>query len=300
MKRSPLPDTRYICALAAAAACAALGFASCALTDGDPWGILDDIALEARVEVPVEHGAAVFTTNRNYRVQLEGLSFEEIESATVFVGPMRGAGALSFDPANPPPGYTNCHGDHCHRVDNPAIIVLYEDIEAELRATGGGGTDFSLLVQTPRPQTLSPMESGPPLAFSFCDGPCHLDRGRLSHLEVFVPTVRMRGTIEDLQVRNPRLPTEAAPLRFDLTLSDVTLRGELSGVIERGHSLHLAITAALTTEPGLFNDVPFEAFLPDADPDARAAAEQRIADNLPLHHDIAAAVRRGSRPHGDE
>ena len=40
---------------------------------------------------------------------------------------------IVFDPRNPPPGYTNCHRNHCHKVGGG--VASYAQVMAEMGAT---------------------------------------------------------------------------------------------------------------------------------------------------------------------
>ncbi|TVR03988.1 MAG: hypothetical protein EA398_03275 [Deltaproteobacteria bacterium] len=305
MMHSTAPDPRpdalmpRTSARGAAAATARLALAlivlagpGCALDDGQPWGTFDGLSLDARIDAPVEEGAAVLDTNRNYRVRLDALLVEGVSDATIHTGPLDAGGALSFDPRNPPPGYTNCHADHCHLVDNPAIIVLYEDIEAELRATGGTEGTTALLVFSDRVGDLDVLAASGSVDIDRCDGPCHLDRGRLSHVEVTLPRVRLRGTVLDRQARAPRFPEGIETLAFDFVLDDVVVRGPLAGRIERGEAPGVRIEATLVTQAALFHDLALDALLPDASPESLDDLREGLAENLARHIVIETTTRR--------
>ncbi|MFN3429538.1 MAG: hypothetical protein ACK46X_06265 [Candidatus Sericytochromatia bacterium] len=84
-------------------------------------------------------------TDNGYRLTVsEGIVRVFVAAVTLEETGESGAGntagaSAAFDPANPPPGYSLCHGGHCHRADG--ALIDYADIQASL----AGGT-----VQTTR------------------------------------------------------------------------------------------------------------------------------------------------------
>jgi hypothetical protein len=81
---------------------------------------------------------ATFLTAGGLAVTVEQLSLD-VEALTLLE--LEGADDVTFDPANPPPGYTFCHADHCHREDG--ALISYAEIRAEL--AGGDATFTELL-----------------------------------------------------------------------------------------------------------------------------------------------------------
>jgi hypothetical protein len=106
----------------------------CAVDAGHGFATVETATLEARFEPgPARAVDGGFVTDRGYTVRLEALALETEELALESLSAARGGG--SFDPARPPPGYTLCHGGHCHAEDGS--LVSYAEVEAEL--SGGGG-----------------------------------------------------------------------------------------------------------------------------------------------------------------
>ncbi|MEW5848920.1 MAG: hypothetical protein AB2A00_08900 [Myxococcota bacterium] len=73
---------------------------------------------------------APITTDQGFTVVVESATVA-LPGATVSTAATSGEGSSTFDPANPPPGCTLCHGGHCHCGDR---LVPYEEL------AGGGGT----------------------------------------------------------------------------------------------------------------------------------------------------------------
>jgi hypothetical protein len=78
-------------------------------------------------------------TDQGFELWLDRVSLHLVGVA--LLAPATGSDTAStlFDPANPPPGYTLCHGGHCHRSDGS--IASYEEIQAELASGGGVRSD---------------------------------------------------------------------------------------------------------------------------------------------------------------
>lgn len=83
-------------------------------------------------------GDGAFLTDQGWAITP---SVARVYSAELALMELRGAEGVSFDPANPPEGYTLCHGGHCH--SDAGALVPYAEIEAEL---AGGSAEFVPLV----------------------------------------------------------------------------------------------------------------------------------------------------------
>ena len=109
-----------------------LGCFGCTFSDGSGWTTLT-ANLSGAFVVGDEHAHAnaSFTTDNGYDISVEEMHISvgdvRIMGAT---SPSNPTGVTEFDPANPPPGYTLCHGGHCHSADGS--LVSYEELEAGL------------------------------------------------------------------------------------------------------------------------------------------------------------------------
>ncbi len=156
------------------------------------------------------------------------------EGASLMV--LEGADDVTFDPANPPEGYTLCHGDHCHSTSGE--LVSYDEIIADLAGedagyvpltTLGGADDLDLLAAAP-------------VALGVADVP-DLPLARISRVELATPTLRLTGTAGD-----------ATPVTIDLTF-DTALGGELLYEVERTGDPVVRLDVAATLPAGLLADV---------------------------------------------
>jgi hypothetical protein len=177
-----------------------------------------------------------------------------IQRAAVELGDVRlfqaGGAALGFDPARPPPGYTLCHGGHCHSVDGR--LVPYDEITAAL--TGGGGPRAVLtLAGAGTVDLLAATER--PLA---CEPDCHLPAGKVTRARAIIGGLVIEGQVRD--GRSPsRLPAEA-PFRWAtaaMTAPLTEVAGPLDLPVDNRHPPEVSLRLSLTLTGRLFDDVNF-------------------------------------------
>lgn len=117
------------------------------------------------------------------------------------------AGPGSFNPASPPPGYSLCHGGHCHRDDG--ALIPYEQIIAEMG--GGGGSSTVATLPVPEPLNLLAPETRP----VECMPDCALPEANVSQDRWGVEALILEGTVRDGRA-TPRFPGERR-FRWELT-----------------------------------------------------------------------------------
>ena len=109
--------------------------AGCTFEAGGPFATLS-ASLRAGYVVPADRDAGDgwqrLSSDYQVRVTTVRLQLDDIQLLAA------GEGAASFDPSNPPAGYSLCHNGHCHSSDGR--LVPYADIEAELAGASGGQT----------------------------------------------------------------------------------------------------------------------------------------------------------------
>jgi hypothetical protein len=165
--------------------------------------------------------------------------------------------ALSFDPANPPPGYTLCHNGHCHAADGR--LVDYADIAAEL---AGGATSGPALVLGGGVVRIDGATPAADLALDGCSNDCVLDApGELAAVRVLVPTVRVLGRVFDARDGDDaRLPTEG--VAFDTTFGSASSPwrpgATLGARFGPGRSAGLDVGLGLELSPAAFDGVPWD------------------------------------------
>jgi len=219
----------------------------CALDPGHGFATVEAASLEGRFEPGPARGLdGGFLTDEGYAVTLdlltldvESIGFDELRTA---------GGGEAFDPAHPPPGYTLCHGGHCHAEDGR--LVPYAEVEAEL--SGGGG--FARVVTLGAAAVFDLLDSAKrPLSDAVPSN--ELPRTSLRRIVVRARTVEVRGAVESEVLTPPR--------ELDLTLAgafEVASPFELAIGDEGLGAIELDVTLEL--DGTLFDGVDF-ADLPD-------------------------------------
>ena len=243
---------------------------ACAFDDGRPWGRLA-ASLDARLAVPADRlSDGAIKTDRNYLVTLEAV---DVTLTGVTVSQAAAGGAATFDPANPPAGYSLCHNGHCHADDGR--LVDYEDIAAEL--AGGvvaGGPSLSLpgpAEPVVVPVAASTLGDPVPVSLGACPGECAFERGALAAVSVVLGTVRVRGVVRDqLTGDAARLPAEGRAFDVGFTaLGPVT--APLTGAFGKDEPFGLDLATTLELPAALFDGVDWSAIADDALPAALAS-----------------------------
>jgi hypothetical protein len=243
----------------------------CALDAGESFATLEPTVSASYTPVSSRDAGNGFQQlASDFQVRLDaaslGLSHVELLSAASSGGSSGGGSGETFDPANPPPGYSLCHGGHCHRDDG--ALVSYEDVQAELN--GGGGATSSLVaalhvdadLDLLASQTLTPE----------CEPDCELPKGTLTSAHWDVTALRLQGAVRDHRA-TPRFVGER-PFRLDLAVEgeeeeDVEPLAELSGALDvpadREHEPRVKLALALAVAPTLFDTLDWSAATPGAD-----------------------------------
>ncbi len=203
----------------------ALQLLACTLDAGDPWVALAGGEVSAAFapgarELP--EGGVVSDLAATWR--LDGF---EVELAAVELVELQGAGGVEFDPASPPPGYSLCHGGHCHAEDGS--LVDYSDIVAEL--SGGRATFVPVSGWTP----AEPLDllAGARIALGDPDLSA-LPEVTLARAEVRLTSVRLAGEVgaEGL-----------APVPFTVEVDALTVSADLPFEVGRDAPARVRFTA---------------------------------------------------------
>lgn len=162
--------------------------ASCAFDAGGPFASVSG-SLDVALVVPADRdaGDGWMKLDTSYQVRLT--------RATIELGPVEliaaGAAGVTFDPADPPPGYSLCHNGHCHADDGS--LVSYADVAARL--AGGSGATVALAFDAPGTVDLLGGARGLTLT---CGQPrCDLPEGEVALVRVGVTRVVLEGAVRD-------------------------------------------------------------------------------------------------------
>jgi hypothetical protein len=222
-----------------------LALGGCAWEPGQGFTVVQPTVRAAYETLPTREAADDYQRlSSDYQVRVDSA---ELELSDIELLASSGGAGGSFDPANPPPGYSLCHGGHCHRDDG--ALIPYEQIAAELG--GGGGPRKVVTLPVGEPMNLL----APEVRTVGCTPDCELPRAEVSQGRWGLETLRIEGTVRDSRP-TPRFPGER---RFRLNLPQAgnseapvaVLAGPVDLPSDRVHppraklALNLVLTAAL-------------------------------------------------------
>lgn len=220
--------------------------AGCAWGPGGSFGELSaELSASWEVAPGRDAGGGWQRLASDYQVRVDGLAWTTTK--LVLVG--RAEGAVGFDPASPPPGYSLCHNGHCHAADGR--LVSYEDIAAEL---GGGGPPAPALVL---PTGAIDLIAGGSLELGCAGGPCDLPRGTIGRVELEVTALALSGAVRD--ARTPPRRAEA-PFFAAVTLPrPVRPAGALELPIDRASAPRIRLAVGVHPSAEIFDTVDWAA-----------------------------------------
>lgn len=268
---------RFLLALALGAS--ALGLSSCTFQPGVAFGTLTGATLDTRFEPPASRleSDGRLKTDTGYRITVDSLrvSVRQLDFMATSGSPAAASTVVRFDPSNPPPGYTLCHGGHCHRSDGE--LVPYEVIEAEL---SGGGAPLKPVLSLPVEKTFDLASGSATTSLSECEPGCQLDRGTWSQVRLLLASVTATGSVED-----PTTFNRLGGVRRDwsLTLTPETFTQKVDITIDRAESERLALVASFALTERLWDAIDFKSLA--ASPgvlvlDAEAGTLAQLTENL--------------------
>lgn len=245
-------------ALAGAAA------AGCAWGPGGSFGELSaELSAGWEVAPGRDAGGGWQRLASDYQVRVDGAAWTTTK--LVLVGRAEGAeGAVGFDPASPPPGYSLCHNGHCHAADGR--LVSYEEIAAEL---GGDKPPASALEL---PTGALDLIAGGSLELGCAGGPCDLPRGTIGRVELEVTALALSGAVRD--ARTPPRRAEA-PFFAAVTLPrPVRPAGALELPIDRASAPRIRLAVGVHPSAEIFDTLDWAAL--GAGPIDLAAAPEAL------------------------
>ncbi len=223
----------------------------CAFQAGEPWGYvdssiaLDDSHLEAPAELTIDS------------VQLTAHALRLYSSAA-------SANNAPFDPANPPPGYSQCHGGHCHAADGS--LPTYAEVAA---ATSGQNLTQTLAASSVLAENLTETQQ-------LSSELKILQRTTLNTAEIEISRLQIHGSAH--------IDNDSRSLLIDIPLDNVRLTSPIYLTFDRDseHHQHLPLMIELSHE--LLETIELDkltvqsdgsiAISPDHNSDAAAALAQ--------------------------
>lgn len=247
----------------------------CAFGPGDPFARISP-SLNATYLVPedraLEGGFAKLSSD--YAVQvtraIAAAGTLELLSATASTLSVGG----TFDPANPPPRYSLCHGGHCHRDDG--ALVPYAVIEAEL---GGSAASQTVELSIPLEREVNLLEANE--GSLACQPDCSLSLTTLSEARLPLNSLVIEGFVRDTRASARIAQT---PFKFTLTAPQ-TLFEFFELIADERHAPNVALTVGVVPGPGIFDHVDWAAVevqngAIDLDAPINAAAKAEVLEGL--------------------
>lgn len=259
----------------------------CAFEAGVPWAevaIEVDVAMDLASDRLDDEGRLL--TDEGYAVTLERVEVLVARAAVRWTVEAGAADPVSFDPTDPPAGYTNCHSGHCHTTDS-GDIVDFATIEASL-----GTADVAVDAIAVFSQDVTIVSPGETVAAAFdpCGDACLLDSpgGAIVGMDVLVETVRVEGRVFDVSDED-RLGTSEG-VRFAGTWEvDTSLSGALTGETFGDDTPGgLAVTGRVAVPSSLLDGIAFHTAL--VVPAPAGDAVQPLGASAPVETAVAASM----------
>jgi hypothetical protein len=218
-----------------------LAVAGCAFGAGGPFATLAP-SVEARWTFPEDRDAQEGWQRLASDYQIL-VTRAEVELGAAELLEAGGAGA--FDPARPPPGYTLCHGGHCHAADGR--LVPYSEIEAELAASA----EARAVVRLQAPGTLDLL--APARRPLDCQPDCDLPRAAIRAVRLPVVRFLLEG-----RVRDPR-GRLVGEVPFRAEAGGLELVGTFDLPADRAHAPDVTLALRLELGAALLDSFDFAA-----------------------------------------
>lgn len=218
---------------------------ACAWDDGAPFGEVTVDFTARWTEVP-SRGGDWQKLASDFEVQVTVASATFGTLALVDVG----TAALNFDPADPPPGYSNCHSGHCHADDGR--LVSYEEIAAEVSG-GGGPTPVIRLAVGARE-----LRTGGAETLACAGAPCDLPIATIGRVELPVARLELAGMVRDTRTPPRFAGPQAWTLALDRADDAAPATGALDLPVDRGHAPRITLAVGALPNVALLDGVRFE------------------------------------------
>lgn len=186
-------------------------FIQCTYTQGKGWATISaslDASYTLLEERALEENWQKLSSE--YAISMEKAVFKL--KALEVLSTSSGETSTTFDPANPPEGYTLCHGGHCHTDDGR--LVDYEDIINDL--SGGTETQATTIVSFPINRDIDLLQT-----YSdhlICDPSCEIGINEINEVQLVLSALSIEGVVRD-ELSDPRI-TGDIPWQLHIDFSD--------------------------------------------------------------------------------
>lgn len=244
-----IPDAARLLGLGTAVLCTA----GCTLEEGTGFATMQPATVEATLQPDAARdlGEDRILTDLGYQVTLQHASLQIHEVVLQELrGQQAGGGATtSFDPQNPPEGFSLCHGGHCHADDG--ALVSYEEVQAQL---AGGQVTLAALVSLPVDRAFDLLGNEQARIDRFVPSPL-LPRGQISRVRVDIGRLRLSGVVR----AGPSAPEPSeAELALEVSLPlDEALSVTANRSLDRDADPDLRLAVAVKLDGTLFDGLDF-------------------------------------------
>jgi len=257
---------------------------ACTFAPGTGFTTLGPSTLDARFEPGAARdlGDDTLLTDASYEVHFDAMA---LEIGDVSLMELSGGAGVTFDPSDPPDGYTLCHGGHCHADDGS--LVSYAEIQAEL---AGDSAEWVPVVTLPVGEVVDAL-AGEVVDLADIQPSPELPLADLALLEIAVTRFTAAGTVTAGPV-DGGLDTEVVDLVVDLPVSQASLAVDLGLVVDLDLAPEVHLEVDLPVGGTLFDELDL-AGLVDTDvvtlDDPTTPAGASVVEHL-LASELAATV----------
>ncbi|GMV13226.1 MAG: hypothetical protein HS104_11285 [Polyangiaceae bacterium] len=226
-----------------------LGSVACTFEAGHGFATLESASISARLEPgPARDlGNRTVLTDLGYWVSIDSARWRLDEARLLASSGPSGGGR--FDPANPPAGYSLCHGGHCHADDGR--LVAYEEIEAEL---AGGSVVLSPVVRLPLGEPLD-LYAAEASALERVLPSRELPEAQIARADARFGRFELEATVE----KGPAGAELPVPATLSLELPALSLSRAMSTSIGRHSPERLRLEVGVGLDGTLFDGLDFAA-----------------------------------------
>ena len=222
---------------------------ACAWDEGVPFATLSP-RIDARFDIPNGRDLSMGWQKlaSDYQLKIESMTLHTDELSLI----NNGQTGLSFDPSNPPPGYTLCHNGHCHSVDGS--LVPYEEISNEL-AQGGSSSVAAAMDTGVLDLVIGVSEN------LVCEPSCDLPLSKISVANLGLLRITASGLVRD--GRGPGRIEGEIGWTLDLELADgaaQTLSSSLDLPADRSHPPDVSLAIRLIVTSRIFDRIQWAEF----------------------------------------
>ncbi|MDR0965230.1 MAG: hypothetical protein LBM75_01755 [Myxococcales bacterium] len=270
--------SRFSAALCSVAVALCLAVSACANDTGESF-----TKLSASLEAELIQHADEMTEDGFFRLE-SGVEIKITEarltvSAVDLIVAGKDASSTVFDPANPPAGYSSCHGGHCHADDGR--LVDYADIQAELDSASDAEPAVAMTLEFDAAIDLLHPEEIVPTCESANSKSCSLSEGTLRRVDLKVSQLTIQGQVRKSGERAARAVEVVIPIPEEdgLFMQVLDMKVGKGGEKSLELDMHLKISAEILAA------YDFDAASPDLEPVLHELSESVFSIGAESDHD---------------